>query len=270
MLGQTVVSLLILGICLIFILNANHLVTDFFNNLEINVYLLDDIDDLTLTQLQRHVQSMDSVGTVEYISKDQAYKWMKENSPFELDELVRYNPFPASLKIKVQSTNEIEPMAKEISSLSGVEDVDYASESLGRILPVFYFIQVSCFFLAIILAGMTLFSIINSIKLTIHSRRQEIKIMRLVGATDRFIRWPFLLEGMFYGLVGSFVAFVIVSGAYAIIMGFVSYSNPLLTVFVSTGTIALNLAVLMFIIGLLVGVIGSHISVEKHLVAAVR
>ena len=270
MLGQTVVSLLILGICLIIILNANNFVTEFFNSLEINVYLLDDIDDLTLTQLQRHARSMDGTGEIQYISKDEAYQWMKENSPFQLDEIVRFNPFPASLKIKVQSANQIEPIAKEISGMSGVESVDYASESLGRILPVFYFIQASCFFLAIILAGMTLFSIINSIKLAIHARRQEIRIMRLVGATDKFIRWPFLMEGMFYGLVGSLIAFILVSGSYAIIMGFKGSSNLLLSFLVGTGTIMLNLAVLMIVIGILVGVMGSHISVEKHLTSVVR
>lgn len=270
MLGLTVVLMLILGICLTFIFNANHIATDFFNSLEINVYLLDDIDDLTRTQLERHIKSLDGTGEITYISKEDAFEWMKQNSSFKLDEFVRTNPFPASFKIKVQSANQIDSIAGEIRSMSGVEDVDYASESLGRILPVFYFIQSSCFFLAIILASMVLFSIINSIKLAIHARRQEIKIMRLVGATDRFIRWPFMLEGAFYGFAGSFIAFVIVSVAYAVIMQFIGSSSPLLNVFVGTGTIMLNLAVLMLVIGLLVGVVGSHISVEKHLVSAIR
>jgi len=270
MLGQTVVSLLILSICLIFIFNANHLVTNFFNNLEINVFLDDTVDDVALTQLQRHVRGLEGVREVVYISKAEAYQWMKENSPFNLDELVRDNPFPASMRIKVTSTKLINSIADDISSLSGIEEVNYAAESLGKILPVFYFIQVSCFFLSIILASMTLFSIVNSIKLAIHARRQEIRIMRLVGATDRFIRWPFMIEGMFYSFTGALIAFVLASGAYALIMKYVNISNPVINLFVSTSQVMLNLGVLMGIIGILVGTLGSMISVDKHLHVQLR
>jgi cell division transport system permease protein len=182
---------------------------------------------------------------------------------------VKRNPFPASLRIKVKSTQEIDSIAKEIGTMAGVEEVNYAAESLGKILPIFYFIQVSCFFLSIILAGMTLFSITNTVKLAIHSRRQEIRIMRLVGATDRFIRWPFVLEGMFYGFAGAFAAFLLASGAYALVMKYVNMSNPVISLFVSTGQVMLNLGVLMLVIGILVGMIGSFISVDKHLVSRI-
>lgn len=270
MLAQTVVSLLILGICLIFIFNANHMVTNFFNNLEINVFLENTVEDVELVQIQRHIRSLEGVGEMEYISKEAAYLWMKENSQFNLDELVRDNPFPASIQIKVKSTKSIEPIANEISSMAGIEEVNYASESLGKILPVFYFIQVSCFFLALILAGMTMFSIINTIKLAIHSRRQEIKIMRLVGATDRFIRLPFMLEGLFYSFAGSIIAFALASGAYALVMNYVNLTNPVISLFVSTGQVMLNLGILMGVIGILVGMLGSMISVDKHLTAHIR
>jgi len=269
MLGQTVVSLLILGICLIIIFNANNLVTSFFKNLEVGVFLNDDVDELALTQIERHIKGMAGVGEMQYISKEDAYKWMEENSPYDL-KLARKNPFPASLKVKVFSANDIEPIAKEIGTLAGVDKVEYAAESLGRVLPVLYFIQVCCFFLTVILAGMTLFSITNSIKLAIHARRQEIKIMRLVGATDRFIRWPFVMEGMFYGFLGALGAFLLASGPYAIVMGCFSPSSPWRDVFVETGTVTLNLAVLMFVIGTLVGAVGSLISVEKHLATVIR
>jgi cell division transport system permease protein len=270
MLAQTVVSLLILGICLIFIFNANHMVTNFFNNLEINVFLENTVEDIELVQIQRHIRSLEGVGEMEYISKENAYLWMKENSQFNLDELVRENPFPASIRLKVKSTKSIGPIANEISSMAGIEEVNYASESLGKILPVFYFIQVSCFFLALILAGMTMFSIINTIKLAIHSRRQEIKIMRLVGATDRFIRLPFMLEGLFYSFAGSIIAFALASGAYALVMKYVNFTNPVISLFVSTGQVMLNLGILMGVIGILVGMLGSMISVDKHLAAHIR
>ena len=269
MLAQTIVSLLILGICLIFIFNANHLVTNFFNNLEINVFLADTTDEVSLAQLQRQIKVLDGVGDMKYISKDDAYQWMKKNSPYDLDELVKRNPFPASLRIKVQSTKSIDLIAKEIGTMAGVEEVNYAAESLGKILPIFYFIQVSCFFLSIILAGMTLFSITNTVKLAIHSRRQEIRIMRLVGATDRFIRWPFVLEGMFYGFAGAFAAFLLASGAYALVMKYINMSNPVISLFVSTGQVMLNLGVLLGVIGILVGMVGSFISVDRHLVSRI-
>jgi cell division transport system permease protein len=269
MLAQTIVSLLILGICLIFIFNANHLVTNFFNNLEINVFLADTTDEVSLAQLQRQIKVLDGVGDMKYISKEDAYQWMKKNSPYNLDELVKRNPFPASLRIKVQSTKSIDSIAKEIGTMAGVEEVNYAAESLGKILPIFYFIQVSCFFLSIILAGMTLFSITNTVKLAIHSRRQEIRIMRLVGATDRFIRWPFVLEGMFYGFAGAFAAFLLASGAYALVMKYINMSNPVISLFVSTGQVMLNLGVLLGVIGILVGMVGSFISVDRHLVSRI-
>lgn len=269
MLAQTIVSLLILGICLIFIFNANHLVTNFFNNLEINVFLADTTDEVSLAQLQRQIKVLDGVGNMEYISKDDAYQWMKKNSPYDLDELVKRNPFPASFRIKVNSTKAIDSIAKEIGTMAGVEEVNYAAESLGKILPIFYFIQVSCFFLSIILAGMTLFSITNTVKLAIHARRQEIRIMRLVGATDRFIRWPFVLEGMFYGFTGAFIAFLLASGAYALVMNYINTSNPVISLFVSTGQVMLNLGVLLGVIGILVGMVGSFISVDRHLISRI-
>jgi cell division transport system permease protein len=271
MLLQTAVSLFILGICLIFIFNANHLVTRFYDELEINVYLNDTVDDVMLTQIQRHIRGLDGVGEMRFLSKDDVYQMMQTDSIFNpsgmnLDDLVKRNPFPATIIINVTSTSAIESIAKEIQTLSGIESVNYGGETLSKILPVFSFIQISSFMLALILAGMTLFSIINSIKLAIHSRRQEIKIMRLVGATDRFIKWPFMLEGMFYGISGSALAFILASTIYAIIAHYVKTSGIL----VGTGLVALNLGILMILIGLLVGLIGSIVSVDKHLQSTIR
>lgn len=263
---QTFVSLFVLGLFLIIIINANRFVTGFLNSLQVAVFL-DDSLSKEETQALYHTIRDETAGItkVEYISKAEAWKWMEGETPFELGDLVERNPLPASFKLHIASSRYAPIVAAEIDKLDGILEIRYPEETLGQYLPIFYFILGASFILAMVLAGATVFTISNTIRLAIYARRKEIKIMQLVGATDWTIRGPFLIEGLIYGIVGSLFAFAFVSIGYNLLFSTFTRMVVFRPIFVTSGEMAYNLFVLMVTLGIIIGVAGSLIAVDRYL-----
>lgn len=261
---QCITSLTMLGICLAFIINANHITLSFLNTLEMEAYLRPEVTRAEAERLQVELTQLPGVASVRYISKDEAFQLAQEALSFQVQDLLgEGNPFPASLRIRATHAAALQPLQIWLTQAGAVEDVLGPGE-YGSIVPVMFFIQAACFFLTLLLAGMTLFTIKNTIQLAILFRRPEIRVMQLVGATPTFVRIPFLLEGGIYGLVGAMVAWITVTGSYAAISQWMQSQNPLQPL-APLGTVAFNELVVLLMIGLLVGLLGALVSVDKHL-----
>jgi cell division transport system permease protein len=262
---QAFMSLWILGICLVFIIIVNHFVGSFLSNLEMAAFLADDVTEEQATELSGLIGQLSGVREVEYRSKLEAFAFMQQRTSMDISDLIETNPLPASLLIKITSPRVADGLAEDIGLLEGVDDVRYGTSELQRILPIFYVLELISFFFAIFTAGVTLVTIVNAIRLAVLARRREIRIMQLVGATGWFIRLPFLLEGLIYGVGGAALALALVALAYRIlIVGMSAHAiyNPWTVDF---RLMMSNLAIMMLVLGGLIGVIASLIAVGKHL-----
>ncbi len=263
---QTLVSLFVLGIFLIIIITVNRFVTSFLNNLQMAVFLDDSLDADQTIAIKDVILDMEGVRGIDYISKDDAKEWMKRNSQFDLEDILSdRNPLPPSFRIYITTARVAPELDEKIRVLEGITDIRYPKETLEHWLPIFYFLLISSFILALVIAGATIFTISNTIRLAIYARRKEIKIMQLVGATDWAIKAPFLMEGLIYGLVGGILAFVVVSLGYGLIYSILQGGWLVRPLMVGTGNMAYNLLVLMVVLGALIGVAGSLISVDRYL-----
>lgn len=264
---QTLISLFVLGIFLIIIINTNRLVTGFLNNLQVAVFLDYDLDTDQTSELYHTIRDLPGVTKVDYVSKADAQEWMEGEVAFSFEDMIERNPLPASFRLNIVSARYAPLIAGELEGVEGIQEIKYAEETLGHYLPIFYFILGACFIMALVIAGATVFTISNTIRLAIYARRKEIKIMQLVGATDWAIRGPFLLEGFVYGLIGSLLSFALVSTGYSLLFNTFNKMVIFRPIFVGSWQMAYNLFVLMVVLGTIIGVAGSLIAVDRYLEA---
>ncbi|MCA9349851.1 ABC transporter permease [Candidatus Saccharibacteria bacterium] len=197
----------------------NQQTIQFRQKADVSIYLLDSAPREMVKQLEQELEALDEVESVDYISKDQAYQEFKSSGDQAtaslLEESEVGNPFPASLEIKASEAGEIEAVSGVISKeqyQNIIERQEKFSERLSATNRLLNFVKnlgrtgtvISIIFLII-----SLLIIFNTVRMAIFSRRGEVEIMRLVGATNWFIRGPFLVEGALYGLIGAVVAMVV-------------------------------------------------------------
>ena len=262
---QCVASMTLLGIFLTIIINANYITSGFLHELELVVFLKPEVTNAEGAMMQQRLEGLPGVREITFVTKDEAYHRAQEMLQLDVNELLEGgNPFPASLEIQVTHAGALTPLQNYIAAnLVGVEEVA-GQDRYGGILPIMFFVQVIAFFLTLVLAGTTLFTIKNTIQLAIMSRRTEIKVMQLVGATPLFVRIPFLLEGLWYGAVGGFVAWLIIISTYGTAEQLIRASSPL-EVMAPFGLVAFNTFLVLLVVGTLVGFVGALVSVDRHL-----
>ena len=201
--------LLILGMFFVITMNINlftEVVKQDYDQIE--VYLLDDTDETEAAALMEQISSRPGVTDVQYRSKDDALEIMKERwgeSGYLLDSLGD-NPLPASILINVESLDNASDIADYAGSLDGIEDVQYYRETVEKLTKITDFLQIAA---AVIMAFLIVVSIVvvsNTVKLTVFARAKEIRIMKYVGATNWFIRGPFLAEGIMIGMFAALIS----------------------------------------------------------------
>ncbi len=210
------------------------------------------------------VERLPGVREVTYISKLEAFGIMQEITTMDISDLVSSNPMPASLKITVTSPRAAEELEASVELLEGVDEVRYGEAQLQSILPIFYGVELVSFFWVIFTAGATMMTIVNTVRLAILSRRNEIRIMQLVGATNWFIRLPFMLEGLLYGLGGAALALGLIAITYELVLRWFegqSLYNPM----IGFDLLMSNIGGILFFLGGLIGVIASLVAVGRHL-----
>lgn len=208
-------SLFIVGLFTFALVTINQTLGSFEKQLEIEVFLKDDASPQTVQELQDRINSWEEVETVSYISKEEAIQRFKErykDHP-ELIENISGNPLPASFVIRLKDPQKVEEVAKRFDGNPAVEDVEYGQKYVKRLFEVLRVIRFSGFAFIMLLALVSIILISITIRLAIFARRQEISIMRLVGASNWFIRLPFIIEGCLQGILGSFLA---AAGVYAV------------------------------------------------------
>lgn len=260
------VSLIVFGTFLMLVINLNNLVASLSSKLEIMSYLKDGLSNTEVDVLRSRILELPAVSEVSYLSRDQAWQSFKEifGSRLNLDEVEMTNPLPDSLVIRVKDVSAIDNAAKKIAELAGIDEVRYGGRLAARIEVFNKAIHRGGWLLIILLVVATLLIIVNTIHLTVMSRQREITIMQLVGATDSFIRWPFIIEGLIIGFLGAVLALIVLEALNQTLILKLRAVLPFLPIGFSTlqlvgilGSVALS--------GMGLGVLGGYISVSQSL-----
>ena len=261
------VSLLVLGMFLMIFLNTNNLAQYLENQVQISVYMQDSATDKELASVKDKLTKMPGVVKVTQVNKQQALERFKKRLGDQeqlLNSLGKENPFPNSFEVQVYNPDRIKVLTPQIGQLPKVETAKFGQEVVEHLFQLTKILRLGGIVLVVFLAMATLFIISNTIRLTVFARRKEVIIMKYVGATDWFIRWPFLLEGMTLGFFGAVVAFVLINSIYASLLDRIHATLAFLPL-LPTSPLLLYVDLFLLAAGTGIGALGSYISLRKFL-----
>jgi cell division transport system permease protein len=260
------ISLIVFGSFLIVILNLTNLINTISSRMEMVVYLNENLDRAKTDTLQNQIALFSNVAEVSFVPKDEAWRIFRQTMQNRLDigGVVKDNPLPNSIKIKVKDLNLIGDTAKAIVAMQGVDEVRYGGKLAYRISTFTSAVRTAGIIFLIILGLATLLIVINTIRLTVIARQNEIIIMQLVGATDSFIKWPFIIEGIFIGFGASALAILILRLFYATIIVNLQETLPFFSLLFSKQQIGL-IYLIVSLSGIFLGMFGGYVSVSRFL-----
>jgi cell division transport system permease protein len=261
------VSLFVLAVFLLVAVNVDNLARTIESGLEVRLYLAEELDPLALASLEADVAAIDGVTSVTFVSKEEALNTLRQQLGKDSDLLEgvdAMNPLRNSLRVVTRGPAWVDSVVATARTLSGIADVSYTHDLAQRILNLVTAIRLGGLILVSLMILATLFVISNTVRLTILARGDEVAIMRLVGATNWFIRWPFLFEGMFLGFAGAGLAALAAWQVYVLAVGGV-YANLSFMPVVPVYPLAWRLGLILLGLGVIVGGFGSAISLRRFL-----
>ncbi len=267
------ISLLLVGIAGLFYLNLNSMILGLGNQNEIAVYLDPSLSQQDVDSFADKLSSLDNVDTIEYISKEEAYERMKNqisDGRAIFDYIDGYEFMPDGFSVTVINNDTIEDTTAKISALTGVKSASSSlqvAEFLRELRRVVTIIAVAII-AALVLVSMIMIS--NTTKASVFARREEIQIMKYVGATNSFIRFPFFIEGMVTGFFAGAGSFFITWAVYRAVYRILTEQGTLMNAFgyssiIPFKDIRLPLAGAYLLAGALLGAVGSVVSTKRHI-----
>lgn len=262
-----VLSLFILGFFSIVILNLNKMADTLESQVQISVYLKDDLSQEEIDETKETLSKIEGLQDIKFITREEAMGNFKErlgDQQFLLDALDDTNPLPDSFSLTVTSPQQVKTIADTATALDSVESASYSQDIINHLFNLTHLIRLIGVALIILLTGAAIFIISNTIRLTVFARRKEIAIMKYVGATDWFIRWPFLLEGICLGFIG---------GGLATIFLYIVYNQVTQEIYEAMAFFPLipqhpfidYISLAILVAGILIGALGSTISLKRFL-----
>ena len=215
-------TMIIFGVFLILGENINHFVEEVESEQGIQVFVKNEATQEQIEQLGENIRRIDGVSTTEFVSKEEALNQMKEKFGDKQDLLEGYegenNIFTASYVVTLTDLTKSQEVQNQINTYSDVvKKINSKDEVVTTLINLANGIKIVTGVILVLLVVISIFIIANTIKLTVHARRKEISIMKYVGATNGFIRWPFIVEGMIIGILASSISIIIVGVAYTLI-----------------------------------------------------
>lgn len=265
--GTIIISLLILGSSVLVMLNVRQLADRVESSVEISVFVENGVSEEELENLGEQIKYLGGVESVKFISRDQALEELKESFGEKQEALAgleENNTLPDSFRVKTLSTSLVPSVARKIEQLEGVEKVRYGHEVVEKLLVISRWVRTMGVAVVVLLGLAAVCLIITTIRMSVFARQQEIGIMRVLGATNWFIRMPFLLEGMVLGLLGGLITAGVIYFGYHSLVTKINSILPFMQLINDPKTINYTLTGLV-ILGLFIGALGSAISVRRFL-----
>lgn len=214
-------TMIIFGVFLILGENINHFVKEVESAQGIQVFVKNEATQEQVEELGEKIRAVEGVSTTEFVSKEEALNQMKERFGDKQDLLEGYegenNIFTASYVVTLTDLNMSKDVQNQILTFDNVKKITSKDETVTTLIDLANGIKIVTGVILVLLVVISIFIIANTIKLTVHARRKEISIMKYVGATNGFIRWPFIVEGMIIGILASSISIIIVGVAYTLI-----------------------------------------------------
>ncbi|MBW2061094.1 MAG: ABC transporter permease [Deltaproteobacteria bacterium] len=267
--GTLSLALLTLSAFVLIYANVQSLIKASTQDLSVSVYLADGVSPARLAKLKNSLSEMPQTVSLSYISKSQALADLKRRfgTYGNLLDGLEENPLPASLELELKpeyrSQEQIKALIERLRSFNGVTDVDYAWEWADKLSGLLNFLKLCGFIIGGLLFLATVFIVSNTIKLTLYSRQEEIYIMRLIGATEGFIKAPFFIEGFLQGLVGGLLALVTLFLIFSLLVSRIKFPLGLSAVHLTFLSSAVSWALVGS--GIFLGVLGSVVSLRRFL-----
>ncbi|MBQ8472533.1 MAG: permease-like cell division protein FtsX [Bacilli bacterium] len=265
-----IITLIIIAISIVVSYNVENFSSVLKEDLTVVAFVSNDADEYDLAKLKLDIENISNVSSVEFKNKSQIKQEMMEedeafkNAMSNWDE--EENPLQHTYLIKVDDIEKIGETATTIQNLDAIDVVKYGEGMVDQLVTVFKVVERVSMIAVIALILMTMFLIVNTIKLTIFSRKREISIMRLVGASNFAIKLPFVVEGMILGFIGSIIPVcIMIYGYYALYNYFGGKLFTDLIRLVHPEPFIYVASVIVIIIGILVGMLGSGRAVKKYL-----
>ncbi|MBI4866200.1 MAG: ABC transporter permease [Candidatus Wallbacteria bacterium] len=260
-LSTVAITLFILGSFLLFMRNMNENLKLLRSQLQLTVYLKKELTEPQKTELVSRLQGDPSIVNYRFVGRDAALKTVKEWMGWS-DFEVRDNPLPDSFDVKLHEGVDFDAFVSRAKNWPGVDDLSVGEKEVGALIKLLDLARSVGLVLVLVLGTASLMIIANTIKLTVYARRTEISIMKLVGATNWFIRMPFLIEGFLQGLLGAAIALALLLTGYPVVVARLSGIAPFLR-FVTDSADLFRLSWQLVLMGVLLGLLGSLISLRR-------
>lgn len=261
-------TLFMFGIFLLTMLNANQILKNVESKLEVSVFLKDDIKAQDKQNIEKALKGVDGLSNITYINKEEALERWKKQLGEENKDLVEglqdKNPLPESYIVRVESADTIKDVVESTKNQSGIEKVVANEDLVNQISKLTKGVKWVGFAALIIMIPISLLLIGNTIKLAVYARKKEVNIMKFVGATDWFIRWPFIIEGVIIGLIGAIVSSAVLQYSYRLVYQKLSSVIMMLNL-ITPGYFLMNIIWIFILSGILIGGLGSILSIRKFL-----
>ena len=263
--------MIIFGIALIVVKNINHFVTEIELVQGMQVFINNDATQEQMDEIGEKIRKIDGVNTVEFVSKDAALNQMKEKFGDKKDLLSGYeenNIFPASYIVTLTDLNKSKDVQNQILTFDNIKKITSKDELITRLIGFAYGLRIFTAASLLLLIIIATFIISYPIKLTVYARRKEISIMKYVGATNAFIRWPFIVEGMIIGVLACSISIIIIGIAYNVFaenMVNFQFMQAINMSLVTFGDMFNSIILVYMSLGIGIGALGSIISMRKYL-----
>lgn len=268
--GSVTATLIILGMIFILIFNINSLADGAKEQFDsIQVYLDDNLSQERTAEIGNEIKTIKGIKSVEFESKNNALVKMKERwgeHGYLLEDLEK-NPLPNSYVIYLNNIEDSENVVERIKTINNIDEVKFHKDIIDKLIGMTNFIRIIGLVIIVILVSISTFIIGNTIKLTVSARSREINIMKYVGATNWFIRWPFFIEGTLLGLFGAACAILIIFFSYGYVYEIATTKlYVILTAYlIPVKQVLDNLLLIFIVLGSGIGALGSITSMKKYL-----
>lgn len=264
-------TMLIFGLFFMIIENLNNAVETLETQQGIQVFIQKTATDAQMEQIGEQIQAIDGVNKVTFVSKEDALNQTKEKLKDKQALIAGWdesNPFKASYLVTLTDLKLSSQVQDEIKKIDNIDSIQSRDETINGLVAIANGVRIVSAVILTLLVLISIFIIGNTIKLTVHARRKEISIMKYVGATNNFIRWPFIVEGMIIGIMASAISIVIVGIVYNIIADNLVNSQFMKLInmsLVSFGDMFNSIIITYMLLGIGIGAFGSIISMRKYL-----
>ncbi len=265
-------TMLIFGLFFLIGQNVNYMLKEIESAQGMQVFMIKDATEEQIQKLGEQIQSLDYVAKTEFVSAAEAYNIVKERwqeyskalEPYTVEK----NPFKVSYVVTLTDLSKSEEVRAQIAQFDNVSNIEIRDKTINALVKIANGVQWISIGILVLLVIISIFIIANTIKLTVHARRKEISIMKYVGATNGFIRWPFIIEGIIIGVIAAMISILILGASYNFVVHKIMESD--ITSMINMTLLPFNqiftlVIAVYLILGIGIGTLGSAISMRKYL-----